>query len=65
MRAHQQLDNVACDINFTRAVDLVSIPSNAANNSKTNAILNLKWIEKHDWRFYMTTRNYIGLFTLN
>jgi len=41
---NQKLDKVACDINFTRAVDLVMISSNKDVSSRTNAILN---------RFYM------------
>ncbi|CAF2954104.1 unnamed protein product [Rotaria sp. Silwood2] len=36
---NQKLENVACDITFTRAVDLITISSNELNNSKSNAIL--------------------------
>ena len=36
---NQKLDNVACDIKFTRAVDLMMISSNGANNPITNVIL--------------------------
>ncbi len=36
---NEKLDNVACDINFTRAVDLLTISSNGVNNSITHAIL--------------------------
>jgi hypothetical protein len=36
---NQKLDNVACDVNFTRAVDLMAISSDGASDSRTNAIL--------------------------
>ena len=35
---NKKLDNVACDINFTRNVDLMILPSNRANDCKTNVI---------------------------
>ncbi|CAF1360852.1 unnamed protein product [Rotaria sordida] len=35
----KKLDNVACDINFTRNVDLIMLPSNKANDWKTSVIL--------------------------
>jgi len=41
---NQKLDNIACDINFTRAIDLVTIASNKDADSRTNPILD---------RFYM------------
>ncbi len=36
---NQRLNNVACDINFTRAVDLTTISSNEGDDVKNNAIL--------------------------
>ncbi|CAF1247349.1 unnamed protein product, partial [Rotaria sordida] len=36
---NKKLDNVACDINFTRNVDLIMLPSNKANDWKTSVIL--------------------------
>ncbi len=36
---NQKLDNVACDMNFTRAVDLLTISLNEVSDSRTNAIL--------------------------
>jgi hypothetical protein len=48
----QKLNNVACNINFTRAVDLTTISSNKADDARNNTILDrfcmniLPWI--HD-----------------
>jgi hypothetical protein len=36
---NKKLDNVACDINFTRAIDLTTVSSDEANDVKNNAIL--------------------------
>jgi hypothetical protein len=36
---NQKLNNVACDINFTRAVDLKTISSNEGDDVRNNAIL--------------------------
>ncbi|CAF1349560.1 unnamed protein product [Rotaria sordida] len=36
---NKKLDNVASDINFTRNVDLIMLPSNKANDWKTSVIL--------------------------
>ncbi|CAF3344939.1 unnamed protein product [Rotaria sp. Silwood2] len=36
---NKKLDNMACDINFTRNVDLIMLPSNRENDCKTNVIL--------------------------
>ncbi|CAF1483700.1 unnamed protein product [Rotaria sordida] len=41
---NRKLDNGACDITFTRAIDLMITSSNGANNSKTNAIFDRSWI---------------------
>ncbi len=35
----QKLNNVACNINFTRAVDLTTISSNKADDARNNTIL--------------------------
>jgi len=36
--ANQKLDNVACDIHFTRAIDLMTISLNEADDSRPNTI---------------------------
>jgi hypothetical protein len=36
---NQKLDNVACDISFTRALDLMTIASNEVDDSRMNTIL--------------------------
>jgi hypothetical protein len=36
---NQKLDKVVCDINFTQAVDLTTVLSNEASDSRTNAIV--------------------------
>ena len=36
---NKKLDNVACDVNFTRSVDLMTILSDGLDDSRTNAIL--------------------------
>jgi hypothetical protein len=36
---NQKLDNVACDISFTRCLDLMKISSDEADDSRTNSIL--------------------------
>jgi hypothetical protein len=39
MGVNKKLDSVACDINFTRSVDLMTISLNAVDESGINAIL--------------------------
>ena len=35
---NQKLDNVVCDTNFTRSIDLTTIKSNETGHSRTNEI---------------------------
>jgi hypothetical protein len=36
---HQKLDKVACDINFTKAIDLTTVSSNDTSDSKLNVVV--------------------------